>query len=107
MSDEVPCKEHPDAPHGFSRNASHTEGRYVCDCENWEPPIEFDVNVYLTGEDARYPTLVIQGEFGSRGYSVNNTTGELSRVCICHAYNANECCCGAWDIEVYNEGKTI
>lgn len=34
---EVPCKEHPDAPHGFNRNASHAEGRYVCECEYWEP----------------------------------------------------------------------
>ena len=30
------CKEHPDAPHGFNRNASHSLGRYVCDCEGWE-----------------------------------------------------------------------
>jgi hypothetical protein len=35
---EVPCKEHPDAPHGFMRNASHSAGRYVCECESWEPP---------------------------------------------------------------------
>ena len=35
--EEVPCKEHPDAPHGFNRNASHNEGRYVCECEHWEP----------------------------------------------------------------------
>lgn len=34
---EVPCKTHPDAPHGFLRNASHNEGRYVCECEHWEP----------------------------------------------------------------------
>lgn len=33
---EVPCKTHPDAPHGFNRNASHAEGRYVCECEHWE-----------------------------------------------------------------------
>ena len=33
---EVPCKTHPDAPHGFNRNASHSLGRYVCDCEFWE-----------------------------------------------------------------------
>lgn len=33
----VPCKTHPDAPHGFDRNASHSEDRYVCECENWEP----------------------------------------------------------------------
>jgi hypothetical protein len=32
------CKTHPDAPHGFLRNASHSEGRYVCECEHWEPP---------------------------------------------------------------------
>ena len=32
------CKTHPDAPHGFVRNASHNEDRYVCECEFWEPP---------------------------------------------------------------------
>jgi len=37
-NDEVPCSTHPDAPHGFNRNASHTEDRYVCDCEGWKPP---------------------------------------------------------------------
>lgn len=34
--EEVPCKTHSDAPHGFNRNASHSLGRYVCDCEFWE-----------------------------------------------------------------------
>ena len=34
---EPRCKDHPDAPHGFDRNASHNEGRYVCECEGWEP----------------------------------------------------------------------
>ena len=37
-SDKVPCKTHPDAPHGFCRNSSHSEGRYVCECEHWEEP---------------------------------------------------------------------
>lgn len=37
-SDKVPCKTHPDAPHGFCRNSSHTAGRYVCECEHWEEP---------------------------------------------------------------------
>jgi hypothetical protein len=32
------CKTHPDAPHGFDRNASHNADRYVCECEGWEPP---------------------------------------------------------------------
>ena len=35
---KVPCKTHPDAPHGFCRNSSHSEGRYVCECEHWEEP---------------------------------------------------------------------
>ena len=34
----VKCKTHPDAPHGFLRDASHSAGRYVCECESWEPP---------------------------------------------------------------------
>jgi len=36
---EKGCKTHPDAPHGFVRNASHSEDRYVCECEFWEPPV--------------------------------------------------------------------
>lgn len=35
--DEQACNPLPDAPHGFNRNASHNAGRYVCDCEGWEP----------------------------------------------------------------------
>lgn len=31
------CNPHPDAPHGFNRESSHSLGRYVCDCEGWEP----------------------------------------------------------------------
>ena len=37
VSDEVPCSTHPDAPHGFNRNGSHSLDRYVCDCEGWVP----------------------------------------------------------------------
>lgn len=36
--DAIACNTHPDAPHGFNRNASHNAGRYVCDCESWAPP---------------------------------------------------------------------
>lgn len=35
--EDKPCNPHPDAPHGFDRNASHNAGRYVCECEGWEP----------------------------------------------------------------------
>ena len=34
----VQCNPHPDAPHSFMRDASHSAGRYVCECESWEPP---------------------------------------------------------------------
>jgi hypothetical protein len=36
---DKPCKDHPDAPHGFDRNASHSAGRYVCECESWQEPV--------------------------------------------------------------------
>jgi len=35
--EDIPCKDHPDAPHGFLRDESHSSGRYVCECEAWEP----------------------------------------------------------------------
>lgn len=35
---EVKCKTHPDAPHGFMRDESHSQDRYVCECEYWTPP---------------------------------------------------------------------
>ena len=35
--EEPQCNPHPKAPHGFLRNASHTEDRYVCECEYWDP----------------------------------------------------------------------
>ena len=61
------CNTHPDAPHGFDRNGSHSEDRYVCKCESWVQPeqasapepvawISHDV---VTGVD-RYDRLPIQ-----------------------------------------------
>ena len=38
MTTEKPCNPHPDAPHGFVRNASHSVGHYVCECSVWTPP---------------------------------------------------------------------
>jgi hypothetical protein len=34
---EPKCNPHSKAPHGFAREASHQAGRYVCDCESWDP----------------------------------------------------------------------
>jgi hypothetical protein len=48
LTPEVPCKTHPDAPHGFDRNASHNANRYVCECEGWEPPQREWVNLTPT-----------------------------------------------------------
>ena len=46
----IRCNEHPDAPHGFMRDESHSAGRYVCECEFWEPPKEEQKPVaYITG----------------------------------------------------------
>lgn len=43
------CNQHPDAPHGFMRDASRNADRYVCECEGWEPPVGY---VYsLTSEE--------------------------------------------------------
>ena len=36
------CKTHPDAPHGFMRDASHSAGEYVCECAFWEEPVTFN-----------------------------------------------------------------
>ncbi|NBW20551.1 MAG: hypothetical protein EBR82_72535, partial [Caulobacteraceae bacterium] len=38
------------APHGFLRDASHNEGRYVCECEFWEPQEHMSA-------DSEIPTL--------------------------------------------------
>lgn len=54
------CNPHPNAPHGFLRQASHDAGRYVCECEWWsekdyelsthEDQQEFDKNRNYTYE---------------------------------------------------------
>ena len=43
VKQEPKCSDHPDAPHGFCRDASHTMDRYVCECEFWEPPKMIEV----------------------------------------------------------------
>ena len=47
LDEEVSCKTHPDAPHGFLRNASHNADRYVCECEHWEEPKMSDPIAWL------------------------------------------------------------
>ena len=52
------CKTHPDAPHGFVRGASHSEDRYVCECEFWEEP-KMNERIKLLAE---YQNKVLEGE---------------------------------------------
>jgi hypothetical protein len=50
------CKTHPDAPHGFVRGASHSEDRYVCECEFWEEP-KMNERIQQLAEQAGYKDL--------------------------------------------------
>lgn len=62
---------------------------------------ELGVKCWISYDDPRYPTLVLSSEnFGTIGYDLNLNSGELSRICLCHAHSVNECVCGAWDLEV-------
>jgi hypothetical protein len=57
-----------------------------------------EYNAYVTYDDARYPTLVIQTDNQSVGYSLDPSTLQVQqRVCICAAHTSSECLCGAWD----------
>ena len=53
------CKTHPDAPHGFLRSASHGEGRYVCECEFWEPDCDKCGGTLVVGDGT--PEYPLQG----------------------------------------------
>ncbi len=54
---------------------------------------EYGVDVYLVGEDTRYPTLVINGSNGISGYSLDPANGKLTHVCICAAKCDYDCMC--------------
>lgn len=68
IEDEVKCSECPNARHGFDRDASHNEGRYVCQCESHKCPAESlrqqlknmtdHYNAALEAEQVRYRQLV-------------------------------------------------
>lgn len=60
---------------------------------------DIGISVYLSYEDARYPTLILQGTgFDTLGYDLDTSSGELKRVCICAARSESECVCGAWSV---------
>jgi len=53
----IKCNEHPDAPHGFLRDASHNADRYVCECEGWQP-----------ADDAGAAWKVIEAKFREKNH---------------------------------------
>ncbi len=58
---------------------------------------DFEYTAYLSYHEydinKGYPTLVVQGDITSYGYSVNLLTGEVDMVCLCAATNDSECIC--------------
>ena len=53
MITETKCSDHPDAPHGFVRNASHSVGHYVCECSGWTPPASIQEELRSVPERSR------------------------------------------------------
>jgi hypothetical protein len=62
----------------------------------------YGITVDLQAEDERYPLLVLTGEFGTAGYTLNKNTGALHPVCICHSYSPSECVCAYDKISLDN-----
>jgi hypothetical protein len=58
---------------------------------------DFEYTAYLSYHEydinKEHPTLVIQGDMTSYGYSVNLLTGDVDMVCLCAATNDSECIC--------------
>jgi len=59
---EPECSNHPDAPHGFCRDASHSAGRYVCECEGWEAeqPEQEPVAIVYSMQDGYIGQMVVK-----------------------------------------------
>lgn len=53
-------------------------------------------NCYITYEDPRYPTLIVEDEDGTtHGYCVSLRDGSVRSICICGAsYEDETCICG-------------
>jgi hypothetical protein len=83
--EDIPCKDHPDAPHGFLRDESHSSGRYVCECEAWEPddmahrsgglsveqePVAWCTDDYATDKSATTYSKEMAERWVEKGWSV-------------------------------------
>jgi len=90
------CKTHPDAPHGFVRGASHSEDRYVCECEFWEEPkmneriaklydqaiIIEDGGDYVCGEldPVKFAELIVRECIDYCGENLSKTVGGALKI---------------------------
>ena len=72
------CNPHPDAPHGFNHSASHLEGRYVCKCEGWMPPVRPLTCTWTEDAEGYYST-----ECGE-AYVFNDGTPAQNNAVYCH-----------------------
>jgi hypothetical protein len=72
---EVPCSDHPSAPHGFNRNASHNNNRYTCECEGWEEEMRNDVIETLEYEKKRCIRLEYSGSVEQLDEQINFMKG--------------------------------
>ncbi len=93
---EITCKTHPDAPHGFDRNASHNADRYVCECENWEPkPVAHVYRIEPNGRPCVAWDDASGIEVGAKLYAAPREwvglTGDDIHDAFCHAeYDASQ-----------------
>ena len=81
--EDKPCSQHPNAPHGFDRNASHNAGRYVCECEGWEPvAVQEPVITEQSTEIKRLNGLVIhwQDSYSKLCEVINNKDNKIEQL---------------------------
>ena len=78
------CKTHPDAPHGFMRNASHDAGEYVCECAFWEEPVTLNGDLNMITLKQFFETFdyrITEGDqygwecYGPNAYTIDSWNG--------------------------------
>ena len=91
MNEEIKCKTHPDAPHGFVRNASHTEDRYVCECEYWEEP-KVNERIHTLAREAGLIAPYGSDREGLRDFDYRMFAQLIVQECLAQADNIREGC---------------
>ena len=95
MSDPLEVTAFIDTPNLVLEGKMFGKVEYnLLDWVNQEDIEDLEVDIVIDG-DPRYPTLLLNNDIG---FSLNPRTGSLERCCICSAWEASECCCGAWDV---------